>query len=191
MSSNRTINNLLMPERVVRLRSPLIHQYMNQQINYIRNEEYIDNIKEGYNTRILSLNSRGLCPGQDNKIQMLIDSYNKYQINIILLYKTNIKWMTNYLDKMEKKIKSLGREIMLIGADTKSWGTIKKEYLPGELLTIIRGKCKALVQEDSIKIGYLGYWIVVKFKYTEKVVAIISLYRIPVSSSKGPLYSLT
>ena len=80
---------------------------------------------------------------------------------------------------------------MLIGANTKSWGTTKKEYLPGGLLIAIKGKCKALVQEDSIKIGYLGNWMAVKFKYTGKVVAIIILYRILVLSSKGLLYSLT
>ena len=78
MSSNRTMNDQLMLERVVRLRSPPIYQYMNQQTNYIRNERYADNIKEGYNIRILLLNPRGLCPGQYNKIQMLIDSCNKY-----------------------------------------------------------------------------------------------------------------
>ena len=39
---------------------------------------------------------------------------------------------------------------MIIGADSSSWDTISTNNLPGSLLTIIRGKSRVLVIEESI-----------------------------------------
>ena len=84
----------------------------------IRNEGYIDEIKNISNTRILSLNLRGLGPSNNSKIEMLLEACCKYQIDIILLNETNTKWTTINLDKIEKRFKELGRETLIIGADS-------------------------------------------------------------------------
>ena len=70
------------------------------------------------NTRILSLNPRGLGPRNESKMQMLLETYSKQQIDIILLNKTNAKWTTCNLDKIERKFKELGRETTVIRADS-------------------------------------------------------------------------
>ena len=43
------------------------------------------------NTRILSLNSWEFNPNNESKIQIVIEAYQKYQIDILLLNETNTK----------------------------------------------------------------------------------------------------
>ena len=57
---------LTMPESSVRLNQTMINQHMNQWVNMIRNEGYIDKVKNTSNTRILFLNPRGLDPSNDS-----------------------------------------------------------------------------------------------------------------------------
>ena len=38
--------------------------------------------------------------------------------------------------------------------------------------------------------GNLGNWMAIKLKYDQKVLVIINLYRIPITSLKSPYYSL-
>ena len=48
---------------------------------------------------------------------------------------------------MEHRLKQLGREIMIIGADSNQWDINRKEYLPGGLLSVFLGKSRALIKE--------------------------------------------
>ena len=82
---------------------------------------------------------------------MVIEACQKYQIDIILLNKTNTKWTSVYLDKIEKVLKLLGRETIIIGANSSSQSTLVMEYLPGGLLLIFRGSSVSLIQDKSIK----------------------------------------
>ena len=84
----------------------------------IRNDGYIENVKNTSNTRILSLNPRGLSPSNDSKIEMLLEACCKYQIDVILLNETNTKWTTINLDKIEKRFKELGCKTLIIGVDS-------------------------------------------------------------------------
>ena len=68
-----------------------IDNYMRKRNNKIIYKGYIDNVKASYNIRILALNPNGCVPKDDSKIQMLINRYNKYGIDIMLLNKMNIK----------------------------------------------------------------------------------------------------
>ena len=54
----------------------------------------------------MSLNHRGLDPSNDSKIQILLEACCKYQIDVILLNKTNTKWTIINLDKIEKDSKN-------------------------------------------------------------------------------------
>ena len=71
---------------------------------------------------------------------MLIESCKKYQIDILLLCETQVKWTAQNIDKMEHRLKQLGREIMIIGADSNQWDINRKEYLLGGLLSAFLGK---------------------------------------------------
>ena len=47
---------------------------MNQRVSNIRNEGYIDEIKSISNTRILSVNPRGLSPSNNSKMEILLEA---------------------------------------------------------------------------------------------------------------------
>ena len=76
---------------------------------------------------------------------MLLKVCQQYQIDIILLNETNTKWTSVSLNKMKKALKSLGRELIIIGANSATSSSLLTVYLPGGLLTIIRGKSISLL----------------------------------------------
>ena len=84
---------------------------MIQQNNEIQYRGYIDRTKVQYNTRILVLNPSGCRP--ETKIQILINEYEKYEIDILVLNKTNTKWNAPNRDKIRRKLQVLGREIII------------------------------------------------------------------------------
>ena len=51
---------------------------------------------------------------------MLVEACKREQIDIILLNETKVKWTATNLDKIEKRLKSLGREITLFGTDSST-----------------------------------------------------------------------
>ena len=157
----------------------------------IQHKGYVDQNKLLENIRILSLNPRGINPWNNYRMEMLIESCKKYQIDVLLLCETQVKWTANNIDKMENRLKQLGREILIIGADSIQWNINKNEYLPGGLLSAFLGKSRALVKEQEIFKSKLGNWISVKLNHNKKTIAIINIYRIPSSSSNGNICSLT
>ena len=71
----------------------------NQQ--QIMHQGYIDTIKLNENTRILSFNPNGINTWDDIQTTMLTQAFEKYQIDIVMLNETNIKWNPRNLDKIE------------------------------------------------------------------------------------------
>ena len=57
---------------------------------------------------------------------------------------------------MEKALKPLGRETIIIGADSSSSSLSAIEYLLGDLLSIFRGNSVSLLQDKNIIKGHLG-----------------------------------
>ena len=90
------------------------------------------------NIRILLLKPRRFNPNNESKIQILLEAYQKYQIDIILLNETNTKQISVSLDKIEKVLKLLGGELIIIEADSLTSSSSAAKYLPGSLLLIIR-----------------------------------------------------
>jgi len=117
---------------------------------------------------------------------MLINAFKIKQIDIAMFNKTNIKWIPSNLDKIEKDLQNKYREVKVIGSDSKQWQLTNKNYLPGRLLTIIKGKCRALLQENQTYVNKFGNWMSMIFSHNNKTVTVINLYRIPTSLSKGP-----
>ena len=115
-----------------------------------------------------------------------MNAFETKQINIAMFNETNMKWTPSNLDKIEKDLQNKYREVKVIGSDSKQWQLINNNYLPGGLLTIIKGTCRALLQEYQTHINKYGNWISVIFSHNNKTVAVINLCRLLASSSKGP-----
>ena len=128
------------------------------------NEGYVDSIKMIYNVQILVLNPHGFDPWNDYKMNLFQEAIERLNIDIILLNEINLKCNTINRNKMIQRMKKLGRETKLFISDSEEWNTTKYNYLPGGILTVIRGKVAPLIQEDEIHYGKLGNFIVVKVK---------------------------
>ena len=127
----------------------------------INNEGYIDRNKLPTNMRFLTLNIKGLDPKKIVKMERFINSIQKYQIDTMLLNEVNVKWAPANIDRIEQRLKVLGREISVITADSTIWSVTNDNYLLGGLLTIIRGKSTALLQDKSIVKRTLENWMAV------------------------------
>ena len=90
--------------------------------------------------RFITLNARGLDPSNNIKIERFTNSMQKYQIDMMLTNEVNMKWTPTNIDRMEQKLRVLGREIKVVPVDSSAWSASKKNYLPGGVLTAIRGK---------------------------------------------------
>lgn len=171
--------------------------HQSSMMNYMRNntiinkEGYIDQNKLTTNMRFITLNARGLDPSNNIKIERFTKSIQKYQIDMMLINEVNMKWTPTNVDRMEQKLRVLGREIKVVPVDSSVWSVSKKNYLPGGVLTAIRGKFRSLIEEESITKGPLGNWIGIKIKHKGKTIVIINVYRIPNSSQQGPTKCLT
>ena len=88
-NTSKAQNNL--PDYNILLNRTSIQYFMNHQSLYIYHRGYIDNIKMKTNTRILLLNSYRYRPSNNEKINMLIPSCQKYQIDMYLLNEVNTK----------------------------------------------------------------------------------------------------
>ena len=173
-------NNVRLPERV-RNQQMSIRNYVRMHTE-INNKGYIDENKMPTNMRFLALNIKGIDPKSIVKIERFIISIQKYQIDMMLLNEVNVKWTPVNIDRMEHRLKVLGRETKMITADSTVWLVTKDSYLPGGLLTILRGKFRSLIDEESIKKGKLGNWIGVTIRHNGKAVLIINIYQIPNTS---------
>ena len=68
-----------------------IMMYLENPERNIRNKGYIDTVKVPFNTRVLSINICGFKLSNNEKIQMMINAYERLSIDIILLNKKNTK----------------------------------------------------------------------------------------------------
>ena len=60
-------------------------------------------------------------------------------------------------------MKELGRETIVVGSDTQRWEVTPNQYLPGGVVTAMRGKAKSIMIEESVHRGAVRNWIAVKF----------------------------
>ena len=71
---------------------------------------------------------------------MMIESYERMLIDIMLLNKINTKQTPWNQDKIKQKLRKLGREIHVEIADSGKWDLTTKEWLPGRILSAVQGK---------------------------------------------------
>ena len=126
---------------------------MTQKDKTIKNRGYIDIIKASFNTRILSINTCGFSPSNNEKIKMMIANCKEMQIDILLLNETNMKWTQMNQDWIIRRLKALSREINVKTADSGRWELTKKEWLPEGVLTAVKGKISFLVEDEATHRG--------------------------------------
>jgi len=119
-------------------------------------------------------------------MNMMLQGIQENQIDILLFNETNLKWTPRNLDKIEQDLKKNNREVKVEGCDSKKWNLSTNNYLPGGLLTIIQGKSRSLLDEEKTQKSKLGNWMAIQLSHNNKTIAIINIYRIPISTSKGP-----
>ena len=90
-----------------------------RQLEPINHPGYIDSKKQSENIRIISLNAKGINPWNQYRMTLLKQSIKKYEIDIILLNETQLKWMPANRDKFNREMKELGRETIVMGVDTQ------------------------------------------------------------------------
>ena len=73
-----------------------------------------------------------------------------------LLSKVNIKQTTRNIDKMKYKLKPLRRSLELIVTNSKSWNTIKSNYLRERLMNAIQGNIVLIIDTTKTIIERLG-----------------------------------
>jgi len=88
-NTSKTQNNLL--GDTILLNRTSIQYFMNQHNLYINHRGYINNNKMTTNIRILLLNSHGCRPFNNEKINMLIQSCQKYQIDMCITIRKNVR----------------------------------------------------------------------------------------------------
>ena len=89
--ASNTNHNMLEINRNNQLIQQSIMMYLQNPTKNIRNKGYIDTVKVPFNTRILLINTGRFKPSNEEKIQIMIEVYERLSINILLLNETNTK----------------------------------------------------------------------------------------------------
>ena len=113
---------------------------MNNQENIaIMNARTMPNSKQNTNIRILSLNMKGFNTTNKEKLHHLITEYQKREIDIEFLNKTNTKWTSVMKSSMKHKLSSLDKNIEVLFADSNEHKMTKNNWLLGRLINAIWG----------------------------------------------------
>ena len=73
-----------------------------------------------------------------------------------LLTKTNTKWSTDIMDKIDRKLQELGRNTEAIYIDSKLHNIMTSDWLQGEIMNVIMGGTKSFWDKESTYIDNLG-----------------------------------
>ena len=95
--SNRNTSNM-------RLNNPIIREYFEEEEN-AKNKGYIDENKIEGNVRILAMNPLGCKLNDQVKIHELKKLIQNYNIDVVMLNKTNTKQNTMNISRIEWKMK--------------------------------------------------------------------------------------
>jgi len=115
---NRASNN---NERIPMLtNTPYLRDYFQQnEDNREFNVGYIDAIKSPGNVRMLSLNPHGFRPSDQRKVIMMQQAINRLAIDIVLLQEINTKWTSKNISQVERNMKAIDRESVVLTSDSK------------------------------------------------------------------------
>ena len=66
--------------------------------------------------------------------------------------------------------------------DSNQWDVTRNNYLPGGVMTMVAGKSHTILNEEKIEIGPLRNWMAMQLEHNNKIIALINMYQIPVTS---------
>ena len=97
------------------------------------------------NKRILCLNTNGFRSDQDKKITQFLEFCARNEIDIVILIETNSKWDTVTKEKMERKLKELGRSTIVYFTNSNVYKMTNSDWLSRGIIEIISRKVSSLV----------------------------------------------
>ena len=162
-----------------------------REIRSIQHPGHIDNCKMSGKIRMIAMNVKGMNPWNQHRMNLLKEAIHKNDVDVVILNETQLKGTPANEDKFNREMKTLGREMHVIGADTMRWEVTPNQRLPGGVMIALRGRAKSVMEDESVHKGKLGNWIAIKLSDQKKKISILNIYRIPVSTSNGNKFSLT
>ena len=76
-----------------------------KEIKSIQHKDFLDENKKIENTRLMSINTNGFNTENEEKTYQMIKYCLKWQIDIILMSETNVKWMSRTKEITQFKLK--------------------------------------------------------------------------------------
>ena len=132
---------------------------------------------------MLVLNPNGLRTTNTKKLNMLIEKCKEMQIDILLMSEVNMKWTTINKEKMTKAMKKMHQNIEIVYADSSDQEATKSEQLPGGIMNVLSRSIVECYNKEKTIIDKLEKWTSIQFTKNNKIIRIITIYRMPITSS--------
>ena len=162
---------------------------INKRNNKMMNQGYVDSTKHEDCVRFLLVNPRGFGPDTVDKMETMIASTKKYEIDGLLLSAPDRKWNVHKIDYIKRKFKTINREVEVIISDSGQDVRSRNGYLPGGTINILLGRVAGLRIKQYEKKDGMGRWSSFRLEGNGKVLQFITIYRIPESTAPGILKS--
>ena len=154
----------------------------------IKNIGYVDPVKYNQNIRLLSLNPRGFGPDSNEKIAMLKLSKERLQFDGVFFSSPDRNWNSRRIELIRRKLNGIGRNIKINTSDTQIEINTKNGYLPGGTISIVWDNLADLVIKTWNK-DKLGRWSSILIGRENRVIEIITIYRLVESTEEGIITS--
>ena len=150
----------------------------------IRNPGYVDSCKNPKVVRMCYLNPNGFGPDTYEKIQMLIQSKNRMQIDGMFFSSPDRLWNSRRTEQLKTRMFPIGRNIKINTSDTKKKVTNRNGCLPGGTLSVVWDELSDIVT-DQVNVDSLGRWSSITIGRESQRIEIITFYRIVDSTGEG------
>lgn len=117
----------------------------------------------------------------------MLDFCKKETVDLFMLSKTNTKWNTKIIQIMENKFKYVRKRPKSFTSDSKVELKKVSDFLPRGTLTMLSGRLQNFVLSGSAYSHPQGYLNSFKIHGKDKVVLILTCYRITKTLSNGVL----
>lgn len=127
---------------------------LNPNFDKVQEEEkkfprYIDEKKNQNNIRILNLNTNGFRKKEIVKVDQMIEFCKRMMIDIALFSKTNTRWTTQNIDRLEKKLKEVHQNNKIYMSCSKVNINERSDYLLGSTMSITWGRIRNYLIQGS------------------------------------------
>ena len=162
---------------------------INKRNHDLKNQWYVESIKQENVVRILALNPRGFGPKNKEKINMLKKAMVEWKIDVVLMSSTDRRWTEMKLDQMKKQMRSVNKNVEIIASDSREKTRNEDGYLPGGIMAIFIGKIAGMIAKEHNKKDTFSRWTSTRIENGRNKMQIINVYRIPDSTQSRILKS--